>query len=235
MGELLGVERRAVHVAGLTIRLAAEAQDGDVVDEAVGDGDGRSGDGRHSAGVKGAGGMRGLGLRQQVLEDAGAVVVRVSRSRSTRTGARRRPAPRDGRARSGRRVVPIVAPRPSRCQTPCKQSSAHLISRRPPAGDLRAPTYDLRALKTASAPRWATLLWLTVVEIKGYRGEEAEERRPRSTPPGGPPSTPRHARSLGLRRAQRDPPDRGRLRGHGASAFNAMIARAGGIPPALFA
>jgi hypothetical protein len=49
VGELLGVERRAVHVAGLTIRLGAEAQDGDVVDEAVGDGDGRSGDGRHSA------------------------------------------------------------------------------------------------------------------------------------------------------------------------------------------
>ena len=40
---LLVVERRAVHVAGLTIRRAAEAQDGGVVDEAVGDGDGLSG------------------------------------------------------------------------------------------------------------------------------------------------------------------------------------------------
>jgi hypothetical protein len=183
--------------------------------------------------VKGAGGMRGLGLRQQVLEDAGAVVVRVSRSRSTRTGARRRPAPRHGRARSGRRVVPIVAPRPSRCQTPCKQSSAHLISRRPPAGDLRATTYDLRALKTASPPRWATRLWVS-------RSRATGARRPRREGPdrhrlGARRPHPRHARSLGLRRAQRDPPDRGRLRGHGASAFNAMIARAGGIPPALFA
>jgi hypothetical protein len=31
-------ERRAVEVAGVTIGLAAEAQDGGVVDEAVGDG-----------------------------------------------------------------------------------------------------------------------------------------------------------------------------------------------------
>src|SRR6266545_4873939 len=40
---LLVVERRAVHVARLPIRLAAEAQDGGVVDEAVGDGDGLGG------------------------------------------------------------------------------------------------------------------------------------------------------------------------------------------------
>jgi hypothetical protein len=38
--ELFVVERCAVHVAGLPIRLAAEAQDGRVVDEAVGDGHG---------------------------------------------------------------------------------------------------------------------------------------------------------------------------------------------------
>jgi hypothetical protein len=37
---LLVFERRAVDVAGVTIGLAAEAQDGGVVDEAVGDGHG---------------------------------------------------------------------------------------------------------------------------------------------------------------------------------------------------
>jgi hypothetical protein len=37
---LLVLERGAVDVAGMTIGLAAEAQDGGVVDEAVGDGDG---------------------------------------------------------------------------------------------------------------------------------------------------------------------------------------------------
>ena len=40
---LLVVERRAVHVARLPIRLAAEAQDGGVVDETVSDGHGLRG------------------------------------------------------------------------------------------------------------------------------------------------------------------------------------------------
>ncbi len=40
---LLVVERGAVHVAGLAVGLAAEAQDGGVVDETVGDGDGLGG------------------------------------------------------------------------------------------------------------------------------------------------------------------------------------------------
>ena len=40
---LLALERGAVHVAGLAIGLAAEAQDGGVVDETVGDGHGLSG------------------------------------------------------------------------------------------------------------------------------------------------------------------------------------------------
>jgi hypothetical protein len=39
-GRLLVVERGPVHVAGLPVGLAAEAQDGRVVDQAVGDGDG---------------------------------------------------------------------------------------------------------------------------------------------------------------------------------------------------
>ena len=42
-GTLLVVERSAVHVAGLPIGFAAEAQDSGVVDEAVGDGHGLSG------------------------------------------------------------------------------------------------------------------------------------------------------------------------------------------------
>ena len=42
-GGLLGVEWGAVYVAGLAVGLAAEAQDGRVVDEAVGDGDGLGG------------------------------------------------------------------------------------------------------------------------------------------------------------------------------------------------
>jgi hypothetical protein len=40
---LLVVERGAVHVARLAVGLAAEAQDGGVVDQAIGDGDGLRG------------------------------------------------------------------------------------------------------------------------------------------------------------------------------------------------